>query len=242
MADKAALFKTAMKQVCARAAYSVTFMAKWNADLPGSSGHLHQSLCGEDGATNVFYDAGDPHSLSAHARHYLGGQIALMPELTALYSPTVNSYKRYVPGRVGAAHRVAGESRTAPAPSARSRERRSATRLEYRQTAADINPYIAIATSLAAGLWGIEQRSEPPPPAAGDASRARAGLAPLPRTLREANARARRRARPRASILGEAVRRPLRAHARLGVPPVRARRDRLGAQAVLRGNLTGRTS
>src|SRR5580692_506883 len=98
--DSAALFKTAMKQVAHRLGYSVTFMAKWNPDLPGSSGHLHQSLW-RDGA-NVLYDpsarAGMAGALSATGRHYLGGQLALMPELTALVSPTVNSYKRYVPG------------------------------------------------------------------------------------------------------------------------------------------------
>src|SRR5262249_2752457 len=96
MADKAALFKTAMKQICAKRGLSCTFMAKWNASLPGSSGHLHQSLW-RDGK-NAFFDESDPLSLSAVARHYLGGQVALMPELTALYSPTINAYKRYVPG------------------------------------------------------------------------------------------------------------------------------------------------
>jgi len=181
-ADKAALFKTSMKQLAPRLGYSVTFMAKWNASLPGSSGHLHQSLW-KDGK-NVFYDASGPHKLSALARHYLGGQIALMPELTALVSPTVNSYKRYVPGvwaplnaswgvenRTCAIRAIPGSSKS--------------TRLEYRQTAADINPYIAMAATLAAGLWGIENQKEPPAAVEGDAS-ARTDLAPLPRNLREA--------------------------------------------------------
>ncbi len=80
-----------------------------------------------------------------------------MPELTALVSPTINSYKRYVPGvwaplnaswgvenRTCAIRAIPGSSKS--------------TRLEYRQTAADINPYIAMAATLAAGLWGIENR------------------------------------------------------------------------------------
>jgi glutamine synthetase len=181
-ADKAALFKTAMKQLCARLGYSVTFMAKVNHALPGSSGHLHQSLW-KDGK-NAFYDAAAPHSLSALARHYLGGQVALMPEVTALISPTVNSYKRYVPGVWAPLNASWGiENRTcairAIPGSAKS------TRLEYRQTAADINPYIAMATTLAAGLWGIEQRKDPPTPVDGDAG-ARADLAKLPSNLRDA--------------------------------------------------------
>ncbi|HEY8090842.1 MAG TPA: glutamine synthetase family protein [Polyangiaceae bacterium] len=183
--DDAALFKAAMKQVAFRLGYAVTFMAKWNHDLPGSSGHVHQSLW-KDGK-NAFYDAGESHKLSALARHYLGGQLALMPELTALYSPTVNSYKRYVPGVWAPLNASWGiENRTcalrAIPGSAKS------TRLEYRQTAADINPYVAMATMLAAGLWGIQHGTEPPPPVDGDAS-GRGDLAPLPRTLREATDR-----------------------------------------------------
>jgi glutamine synthetase len=190
MADKAALFKTHMKQLCARRGLSVTFMAKWNADLPGSSGHLHQSLwTGPSGAKkNAFHDPASPRELSAIGKSYVAGQIALMPELTALYSPTVNSYKRYVPGvwapltaswgednRTCAIRTIFGDA--------------GATRIEYRQTAADINPYIAIATCLAAGLWGIEHKMTPPPPGRGDASTEASGFSALPRTLKEATQR-----------------------------------------------------
>jgi glutamine synthetase len=184
-ADNAALFKTGMKQVASRLGYSVTFMAKWNAGLPGSSGHLHHSLWKE--GRNVFYDAGADSRLSRVARHYLGGQLALMPELTALVSPTVNSYKRYVPGVWAPLNASWGiENRTcairAIPGSAHS------TRLEHRQPAADINPYIAIAATVAAGLWGVEQALEPPTAAEGDAA-GRRDLASLPRSLREATER-----------------------------------------------------
>ena len=205
MADKAALFKSAMKQLAARRGLSVTFMAKWNADLPGSSGHLHQSLWATDPASAskrpVFHDPKGPHRLSAIARHYLAGQLALMPELTALYSPTINSYKRYVPGvwapltaSWGVDNRTCAIRAIPGGP--------SAARLEYRQTAADINPYVAIATCLAAGLWGIEKKLAPPPPATGDASTASSPFAPLPRTLKDANALLSQSAAARA-ILGE---------------------------------------
>jgi glutamine synthetase len=184
-ADKAALFKTQMKSIAARRGLAVTFMAKWNADLPGSSGHIHQSLWKDK--TNVFFDDAAPAKLSKAGRHYLGGQVALMPELTALMSPTINSYKRYVPGVWAPLTASWGvENRTcairAIPGSAKS------TRLEYRQTAADINPYIAMATCLAAGLYGIAKQIEPPPEGKGDASAASADHAALPRTLREATA------------------------------------------------------
>jgi glutamine synthetase len=188
-----------MKQIASRLGYTVTFMAKCNHDLPGSSGHLHQSLW-KDGA-NAFYDASDLHSLSAVARHYLGGQLALMPDVTALVSPTVNSYKRYVPGVWAPLNASWGiENRTCAVRAIPGGAK--ATRLEYRQTAADINPYIAIATTLAAGLWGLEHKTAPPPAVDGDAS-GRGDLAPLPRTLREATDRL-AKSEPARVLLGDA--------------------------------------
>ncbi|HTN91522.1 MAG TPA: glutamine synthetase, partial [Sorangium sp.] len=126
-----------------------------------------------------------PGGLPAALRHYVGGQIELMPELTALYSPTINAYKRYVPGVWAPLTASWGvENRTAAirliglgTPGAR---------VEYRQTAADINPYVAMATCLAAGLHGIENGVEPPPQASGDASSAESSRLSLPRTLAEA--------------------------------------------------------
>jgi glutamine synthetase len=197
-ADRAALFKVGMKQIATRLGYSVTFMAKWNHELPGSSGHLHQSLW-RDGK-NLFHDAANPLSLSRTALHYLGGQLALMPELTALVSPTINSYKRYVPGVWAPLNASWGvENRTCAIRAIPGSAK--ATRLEYRQTAADMNPYIAMAATLAAGLWGIEQEREPPPPVEGDAS-GRDDLAPLPRTLRDATDRLSRSEHAR-GLLGE---------------------------------------
>ena len=181
MADKAALFKSGMKQLCAKRGLAVTFMAKWNADLPGSSGHLHQSLW--SGKKNVFFDPKD--GISPLAKNYLGGQILNMPTLTALYSPTINSYKRYVPGVWAPLTAAWGmENRTCAIRAITGGEK--ATRLEYRQTAADMNPYIAIATCLGAGLWGIDNKTEAPPAAEGDASKSDGAYAPLPRTLKDA--------------------------------------------------------
>jgi glutamine synthetase len=179
-ADKAALFKTALKQIAPRHGLSVTFMAKTNAKLPGSSGHLHQSLW--RGKVNAF--AGEDE-LSPTLRAYLGGQMALMPELTALISPTINSYKRYVPGvwaplspSWGIDNRTCALRVIDPADA-------GAARIECRQSAADINPYIAMATCLGAGLWGIEHELDPGAPVVGDAG---ASGGRLPVTLKEATA------------------------------------------------------
>jgi len=173
-ADKAALLKTTIKLVAARHGLSVTFMAKWNAALPGSSGHLHQSLWDSTGTTNLFGDAKGLHGLSTLAQHYLAGIVDTGPELTALYAPFINSYKRYVPGVW--APMTAGwgfENRTSMVRvigGGGAASSVSATRLELRQTGADINPYIAMATSLGAGLHGIEQSLALPPETRGDAS------------------------------------------------------------------------
>jgi glutamine synthetase len=209
-ADKAALCKVALKQICHEHGLSVTFMAKWNAALPGSSGHLHQSLW-RDGH-NVFEPRGGggaspPNGvdgMSATMRNYIGGQVALMPELTALCSPTINSYKRYVPGVWAPLTATWGvENRTTAIRVIGLGTH--AARVEYRQTAADINPYIAMAANLAAGLWGIENHVEPPPPVrgdAGDGSGADPDRRPLPRTLVEATRMLSASARAK-EILGE---------------------------------------
>jgi len=198
-ADKAALFKVGMKQIAHEHGLAVTFMAKWNANLPGSSGHLHQSLWRGD--ASAFRDDSAEGGLSKTMRHYIGGQCARMPELTALYSPTINAYKRYVPGVWAPLTATWGvENRTTAIRVIGAGT--DATRVEYRQTAADINPYIAIATCLAAGLYGIEKKLEPPPAGKGDTSMSTEHKA-LPRTLKEATARLRESAGAR-EILGDA--------------------------------------
>lgn len=169
-ADMAALFKTTLKILCARHGCSVTFMAKWNPDLPGSSGHIHQSLWSPDDKANLFADAGNELGLSTIGQRYLAGLLALSPDLTAIYSPTINSYKRYVPGMwapLCATWDVENRTcsiRVINGPGA------SAARVEFRQTAADINPYLAAAACLASGLYGVERGLELPPRSRGDAT------------------------------------------------------------------------
>ncbi len=200
-ADKAALFKTTLKQICDRHGYSVTFMAKWSPDLPGSSGHLHQSLWDVGGQINLFAAAGSD-TLSETGLHYLGGLVTLAPELTALYSPFVNSYKRYVPGvwaplttSWGIENRTCG-ARVILGPGDH------AARVEFRQTAADINPYIAIATCLGSGIHGVTQGIAPPPMTSGDATHDIDPSLALPLTLEAAVARLRESDSAR-NVLGE---------------------------------------
>ncbi len=183
-ADKAALFKSAVKQIAHRHGLSVTFMAKWNSELPGASGHLHQSLW-KDGK-NVFFDARAKRGLSKTLRAYVAGQMALMRELTALYSPTINSYKRYVPGVWAPLVPSWGIDNRTCAIRLIDVGDESGQRIEYRQTAADMNPYIAMAACLGAGLWGIEKSLEPPPETIGDPGAEGEGR--LPRSLAEATA------------------------------------------------------
>jgi glutamine synthetase len=181
-ADQAALFKVAMKQIAHRHGLSATFMAKWNEKLPGCSGHLHQSLW--QGDKNAFFDPKAPRGMSKVMRSFIAGQLELMRELTALYSPTINSYKRYVPGVWAPLTAAWGVENRTCAIRVIGADEPSAIRVEYRQTAADMNPYIAMATSLAAGLYGIERGLELPPETQGDAGEG--GPDQLPRTLQAA--------------------------------------------------------
>lgn len=181
-ADQAALFKVAMKQIAHRHGLAVTFMAKWNAALPGCSGHLHQSLW-QDGK-NAFYDPRGPKTMSKVMRSYIAGQVALMRELTAIYSPTVNTYKRYVPGVWAPLVASWGVENRNCAIRVIGVDDASALRLEYRQTAADINPYLAMAACLAAGLYGVEKGLEIPEETRGDPGEGGPGA--LPRSLHEA--------------------------------------------------------
>ena len=168
-ADKGALFKTGVKQVAARRGLIATFMAKWNAGLPGCSGHLHQSLWDRDRTLNLFHDGQSPSAMSELMRHYIAGQLHLMPDFTAFACPTVNSYKRLVPGVWAPTNASWGIDNRTVALRAIEGPSPQSVRVEYRLSGADINPHLAIGASLTAGLYGIENRLEPPEPVRGDA-------------------------------------------------------------------------
>jgi glutamine synthetase len=181
--DRAILFKLAAKEIGQRYGIMPSFMAKWSTQFPGCSGHIHQSL--SDGKKNLFYDARHPHRMSKLFESYLAGQLSLLEELQPMYAPTVNSYKRLVDGMWAPVKRTWGvDNRTATLRvipgSAKS------TRLESRCPGADVNPYIALAACVGAGLWGIEQNMKLEDAAlTGDAAKA-AKIPRLPRNLMHA--------------------------------------------------------
>ncbi len=158
-ADRAALFKTYTKILAQRQDWMATFMAKWSPDWPGQSGHIHLALQGTDGRA-IFYDDSQPHNMSDAMRWFIGGQQALLPELLSMIAPTINSFTRLIPGFWAPTAASWGvENRTCALRAIPGSAK--AQRVEYRISAADINPYIAIAAALGSGLWGIEHQIEP---------------------------------------------------------------------------------
>jgi glutamine synthetase len=184
-ADKAALFKTFSKVLAQRQGKMATFMAKWSNAWPGQSGHIHMSLRGK-GGKGAFFDAKQPHTMSATMRHFIGGQQKLLPELLAMVAPTVNSYTRLIPGFWAPTDATWGvENRTCALRVIPGSEK--AQRVEYRIAAADANPYLALAAGLASGLYGIENEIEPGKPVEGNAyAQAQPKQLALPRSLWEA--------------------------------------------------------
>ena len=153
-ADRGLLFKTAAKEIGARFGIMPSFMAKWNPQLPGCSGHVHQSL--SDGRRNVFHDAKRPYGMSRVFESYLAGQVDALMGMAPMFWPTINSYKRLVDGFWAPVKPTWGiDNRTASFRVIPGSPK--STRLETRCPGADVNPYLAVAAVLAAGLHGVEK-------------------------------------------------------------------------------------
>ena len=166
-ADNGVLFKTFVKTWAQKRDMMACFMAKWSPDYPGQSGHMHISLQKKDGSA-VFYDKNKEHGMSDEMRWFIGGQQKLMPELLAMVAATCNSYTRLIPGfwaptaaswgidnRTCALRAIPGSAKS--------------QRVEYRVSAADINPHLALAAAIGSGLWGLENKIEPTVPTNGNA-------------------------------------------------------------------------
>jgi glutamine synthetase len=156
-ADRAVLFKSSAKEIGHRFGIMPSFMAKWNATLPGCSGHTHQSLWDPEWKKNLFHDEKDPNKMSDVFRSYIAGQLLCLPEILPMFAPTINSYKRLVDGywaptkvtwgldnRTTALRVIPGSSKS--------------TRLETRVPGSDVNPYLAVAACVASGLYGVQKK------------------------------------------------------------------------------------
>ncbi|GAA4802462.1 glutamine synthetase [Olivibacter ginsenosidimutans] len=155
-ADRAILFKTAVKEIAYRHGFMASFMAKWRADLPGCSGHVHQSLWDSNSKTNLFFDKKDKQGVSKLMKHYIAGQLYCLPHILPLFAPTINSYKRLVEGAWAPTTLTwALDNRTVALRILPVNEK--SARIETRVVGSDTNPYLAIAACLAAGLYGIKK-------------------------------------------------------------------------------------
>ncbi|HEY2508999.1 MAG TPA: glutamine synthetase family protein [Streptosporangiaceae bacterium] len=163
-ADNHSIYKTGAKEIAAQGGMSITFMAKPN-EREGNSCHIHLSLRGADGAPVL---AGDgPGGLSRLGQHFLAGQLAALRELTLCYAPNINSYKRYVPGSFAPTSvRWGVDNRTC---ALRLVGHGYSLRPENRTPGGDVNPYLAIAAMIAAGLHGIDSELPLEPAFAGNA-------------------------------------------------------------------------
>jgi glutamine synthetase len=179
--DQHAIYKTGAKEIASQEGVSLTFMAKYN-EREGNSCHIHLSLADADGTNMMAGSAQDPGGMSEVMRYFLAGQLAALRDFALLFAPNINSYKRFQPGSFAptavawgydnrtCALRVVGHGRS--------------TRFENRLPGGDVNPHLAVAGLVAAGLYGIEQKLELPEPCAGNAYAA--DYTHVPTTLREA--------------------------------------------------------
>ena len=178
--DQHVLYKTGAKEIASQEGRSLTFMAKYD-EREGNSCHIHLSLRDEAGRP-VLADDDGAYGMSRTMRHFLAGQLAALRELTLLYAPNINSYKRFQPGSFAptavawgpdnrtCAYRVVGHG--------------PSHRMENRVPGGDVNPYLAVAGMIAAGLHGVEHELELPEACTGNAYTGDA--AHVPGTLREA--------------------------------------------------------
>lgn len=187
--DNIQTFKLVVKTVARKYGLHATFMPKPLDRINGSGMHLNMSLFNKDG--NVFYDENAPEQLSQEARYFLGGLLKHARSFTAVMNPTVNSYKRLVPGYEAPVYVAWSGHNRSPLiriPIARG----LSTRVELRSVDPSANPYLAVAGVLAAGLDGIKNKIEPPMPvdrniyAMNEDERKENGIEDLPSTLHNA--------------------------------------------------------
>ncbi len=184
MADNHVILKNGIKEIAWGQGKAVTFMSKWNYGLAGSSSHVHVSLWSEDGKTPLFLDANAEYGMSPLMRSFVAGQLKYAHDITYFLAPYINSYKRFQAGTFAPTKSVwSRDNRTAGFRLCG--EKSKAIRIECRVGGADLNPYLAFAGLIAAGLAGIEEKLTLGAPHTGDAYTGEK-LTEVPKTLREA--------------------------------------------------------
>ncbi len=184
MADNHVILKNGIKEIAHGQGKAVTFMSKWRYDLAGSSSHIHMSLWDEAGKKPLFHDPKGEFTMSDLMRSFVAGQIKYAPDMTVFLAPYINSYKRFQAGTF------------APTKTVWSRDNRTAgfrlcgegtkgIRIECRVGGADLNPYLAFAALIAAGLAGIDEKLKLYAPFSGDAYAVKE-IPDVPKTLRAA--------------------------------------------------------
>jgi glutamine synthetase len=169
-ADRAVLFKSGVREIGYSMGIIATFMAKISENLPGCSGHVHQSLWDKSGKKNLFFDEKSKDKMSDLMKSYIAGQLYCLPYILPMIAPTINSYKRLVEGawapttltwavdnRTVALRALPGSSKS--------------TRLETRVVGSDSNPYLALAACMAAGLYGVKNKLKLQPATEGNGYR-----------------------------------------------------------------------
>src|SRR2546428_1086405 len=182
-ADNHVMYKHGVKEIAALNGVAATFMAKWTMAEAGSSCHLHSSVWNEDGTESLMWDDNAQHHLSDTFSHYLGGLMTTSREMAITYAPFVNSYKRYQLGSWAPTAIVwSRDNRTC---GFRTVGEHKGFRVECRIPGADANPYLAFASTIAAGLHGIQHKIEPPAMFQGNAYEAK-DVPRVPSSLHEA--------------------------------------------------------
>ena len=187
MADRHAIIKNGAKEIAYGLGKAITFMAQWDYGMAGSSSHVHQSLWSKDGKSPLFFDKAGDHGMSATMKQYLAGQLEHAREITYFLAPYINSYKRFMAGTFAPTRAVwSFDNRTAGYRVCGAGTK--AIRVECRIGGADLNPYLAFAALIAAGLDGVEKKMKLESAFSGDAYDPSKKVREIPKTLREAAA------------------------------------------------------
>ncbi len=184
MADNHVILKNGCKEIAEAHGKAITFMAKYNYDLAGNSSHIHNSLWSADGKTPLFFDKKAEYSMTPLMRSWVAGQLKYAPDFTWFLAPYVNSYKRFQVGTF-APTRITWSRDNRTAGFRLCGEGTKGIRIECRVGGADLNPHLAFAALIAAGLAGIDEKLELQKPSEGDAY-FNAKLPEIPKTLRAA--------------------------------------------------------